>query len=123
MDNTCQSIKQHFTEIPTFTNIVMESSSVRYDTYRFLRDELKYKNVILSNLYLTKTIVSSKKKTDKIDTKILAVLLRGGYIVKYHMSDKKDHTAKTAGKIQKETCPMTDSSQKFDSWDFVIGWN
>ena len=89
MDNTHQSIKQYFTKIPTSANIVIESSSVRYDTYRFLRDELKYKNVILSNPYLTKAITSSKKKTDKIDAKILADLLRGGYIAECYVPDKK----------------------------------
>ena len=50
----------------------MESSSVWYGTYRFLTDELGYKNVTLSNPYLTKAIAASKK-TDKIDARILAV--------------------------------------------------
>ena len=67
----------------------MESSSVWYDTYRFFTDELKYKNVPFSNPYLTKAIASSKKKTDKIDAKILADLLCGGYIAKCYVPDKK----------------------------------
>ena len=89
VDNTHQSIKQHFAKIPISANIVMESSSVWYDTYRFLTDELKYKNVTLSNPYLTKAIAASKKKTDKIDAKILADLLRGGYIARCYVPDKK----------------------------------
>ncbi len=89
VENTHQSIKKHFTDIPLHANIVMESSSVWYDTYRFLTDELKYKNVTLSNPYLTKAIASSKKKTDKIDARILADLLRGGYIAKCYVPDKK----------------------------------
>ena len=67
----------------------MESSSVWYDTYRFLTDTLRYKNVILSNPYLTKAIASSKKNTDKIDAKILADLLCGGYITKCYVPNKK----------------------------------
>ena len=63
--------------------------SVWYDTYRFLTDELKYKNVTLSNPYLTKAIAASKKKTDKIDARILADLLRGGYIAKCYVPNKK----------------------------------
>ncbi len=89
VDNTHESIKKHFAKIPISANIVMESSSVWYDTYRFLTDTLGYKNVTLSNPYLTKAIAASKKKTDKIDAKILADLLRGGYIATCYVPDKK----------------------------------
>ena len=82
VDNTHKSIKKHFANIPLYASIVMESSSVWYDTYRFMTDTLGYK-VTLSNPYLTKAIAASKKKTDKIDAKILADLLRGGYIVEW----------------------------------------
>ena len=60
-----ESVKKHFADnnIPIHASIVMESSSVWYDTYRFLTDELGYKNVTLSNPYLTKAIAASKKKT------------------------------------------------------------
>ncbi len=66
VDNTHQSTKKHFAKIPISVNIVMESSSVWYDTYRFLTDELKYKNVILSNPYLTKAIADYLKGKDDI---------------------------------------------------------
>jgi len=89
VDNTHHSIKKHFASIPLYASIVMESSSVWYDTYRFLTDELGYKNVTLSNPYLTKAIAASKKKTDKIDAKILADLLRGGYIATCYVPNKK----------------------------------
>ncbi len=89
VDNTHQSIKKYFSDIPIHANLVMESSSVWYDTYRFMTDELGYKNVTLSNPYLTKAIAASKKKTDKIDAKILADLLRGGYIATCYVPNKK----------------------------------
>jgi len=54
VDNTHQSIKKHFADIPIHANIVMESSSVWYNTYRFLTDELGYKNVTLSTHILQK---------------------------------------------------------------------
>ncbi len=57
VENTHQSIKQHFAKILISANIVMESSSVWYDTYRFLTDELGYKNVTLSNPCSSKKIV------------------------------------------------------------------
>ncbi len=88
VENTHESIRKHFTDIPIHANIVMESSSVWYNTYRFLTDELGYKNVTLSNPYLTKAIAASKK-TDKIDARILADLLRGGYIATCHIPNKK----------------------------------
>lgn len=89
VDNTHESIKKYFTKISISANIVMESSSVWYNTYRFLTDELGYKNVTLSNPYLTKAIAASKKKTDKIDAKILTDLLRGGYIATCYVPNKK----------------------------------
>ena len=103
VENTHESIRKHFTDIPIHANIVMESSSVWYNTYRFLTDELGYKNVILSNPYLTKAIAASKKKTDKIDARILADLLRGGYIATCHVPNKKIVKHRQLGKIQKKT--------------------
>ena len=89
VENAHQSIRKHFAgTIPISANIVMESSSIWYDTYRFLADELGYQNVTLSNPYLTKAIAASKKKTDKVDAKVLADLLRGGYIAKCYVPDK-----------------------------------
>lgn len=39
--------------------------------------------------YQTRLIAESKKKTDKADTKVLADLLRGGYIVTCYVPDSK----------------------------------
>ena len=89
VENTNPSIKKYFKKIPLSANMVIESSSVWYSTYRFLTDDLGYKNVILSNPYLTKAIAASHKKTDKIDAKILADLLRGGYIPACYVPNKK----------------------------------
>ena len=46
-------------------------------------------DVTLSNPYQTKTMEYSKKKTDKIDAKILADLLRGGYIAQCYTPNKE----------------------------------
>ena len=123
VENTHESIRKHFTDIPIHANIVMESSSVWYGTYRFLTDKLGYKNVTLSNPYLTKVIAASKKKTDKIDAKILADLLRGGYIATCLCSKQKDSKTSPTGKIQKKTHSVENLSQKFCPWNFVAGGN
>ncbi|MEM2759928.1 MAG: transposase [Nitrososphaerales archaeon] len=52
--------------------------------YRLLSE--KY-HVILSNPVKTKAIASAKIKTDRIDAKILADLLRGGYIAECYVPD------------------------------------
>jgi transposase len=62
----------------------MESSSTWYHVYRFLSK--KY-NVILSNPVKTKAIASAKIKTDKINARALADLLRGGYIAECYVPD------------------------------------
>lgn len=69
------------------TKVVMESSSVWYGTYRYLTDHKKL-DVILSNPIKTKAIASAKIKTDKIDAKVLADLLRGGYIVQCYVPER-----------------------------------
>ena len=69
IENTQQAIRQALSKIPLSASVVMESSSVWYGVYRFITDVLGYK-VVLSNPYLTKAIIPSKKKTDKIDAKI-----------------------------------------------------
>jgi transposase len=64
----------------------MESSSVWYGLYRYMTDTLKM-DVILSNPYQTKAIAASKKKTDRVDARILADLHRGGYIAECYVAD------------------------------------
>lgn len=85
--NTRSNIKKIFRTIPKNSECVMESSSVWYGVFLFIRDELRF-DVILSNPYHTKAIAASKKKTDKIDAHILADLLRGGYISSCHVPEK-----------------------------------
>jgi transposase len=87
VQNTPATIRRAFAAIPQGARCVIESSSVWYEVFRFIRDDLGYE-VILSNPAQTKAIASSKKKTDKVDAHILADLLRGGYITESHVPDK-----------------------------------
>lgn len=66
----------------------MESSNVWYDTYRYA-SSLSSDDVILSNPIKTKAIASAKIKTDKVDAKVLADLLRGGYIAQCYVPDRR----------------------------------
>ena len=59
-------------------------------------------NVTLSNPLKTKAIAESKVKTDKVDSFMLANLLRGGYIIK-HTSYRID-AAKGDGQVQGKPC-------------------
>ena len=63
-------------------NVVVESSSTWYWVYRILS---KRHHVVLSNPAKTKAIASAKVKTDKIDSIVLANLLRGGYIAESYI--------------------------------------
>ena len=84
VQNTPAAIRREFAAIPQDTLCVMESSSVWYERFRFIRDDLGY-DTVLSNPAQTKAIAASKKKTDKVDAHILADLLRGGYIAESHV--------------------------------------
>ena len=81
--NNAESIDGFFQTINTNAKIVMESSSVWYNIYQKLQE--KGFDVTLSNPLKTKAIASAKIKTDKIDAKILADLLRGGYIAECYV--------------------------------------
>ena len=59
--------------------VVMESSSVWYNIYSYLSEE-KHLNVVLSNPVKTRAIASAK---------ILANLLRGGYIAECYVPDRR----------------------------------
>lgn len=80
------TVRKFFSKFPKRAKYVMESSSVWYALYRFMTDDLGL-DVVLSNPYQTKAIAASKKKTDKVDARILADLLRGGYIAECHVPD------------------------------------
>ena len=84
IQNAKRMIKKFISMIPKNAKYVMESSSVWYELFRMMRDDMKL-DVKLSNPYQTKAIAASKKKTDKVDAAILADLLRGGYINRCHV--------------------------------------
>ena len=74
--------------MPPNAKYVLESSSVWRETYRLMTEDMGL-DVILSNPYRTKIIAESKKKTDKVDARILADMLRGGYIAECHVPGKQ----------------------------------
>ncbi len=83
IQNNIQDLQKFFTNIKD-AKVVMESSNTWYHLYKLLSE--KY-HVIFSNPVKTKAIASAKIKTDKIDAKILADLLRGGYIAECYVPD------------------------------------
>ncbi len=83
-----KDVVKEFSKLPANSRCVLESSSVWYGMYRFLRNKLNL-DVMLSNPLATKRIAASKKKTDKVDAEVLADLLRGGYIAGCYVPDEK----------------------------------
>jgi transposase len=88
IENNTQQIDQFMNNLKgKNTKIVMESCNVWYNIYRHLKD--KRLDVTLSNPLKTKAIASAKIKTDKVDARVLADLLRGGYIAECYVPDKR----------------------------------
>ena len=81
-------VKREFAKFPDDAKYVLESSSVWYGMYGFLRDRMNL-DVVLSNPLVTKMIAASKKKTDRADARIPADLLRGGYIIECYIPDEE----------------------------------
>ncbi len=88
IQNTPKDIESAFLGFPKGTRMAIESSSIWKAPFFQLRDKMGF-DVILSNPYANRLIAQSKKKTDKIDAKILADLYRGGYLVECHIPSKK----------------------------------
>jgi len=61
--------------VPKDSKIVLESCSCWQYVYDYL-DDAEYKNLHLANPIRVRLIAESRKKTDKVDAKALANLLR-----------------------------------------------
>ncbi|MDG7043553.1 MAG: transposase [Nitrososphaerota archaeon] len=70
------------------SDIVMESSSTWYHVYDLL-SRAQGNHIILSNPVKTKAIASARVKTDKLDARALANLLRGGYIPECYIPSRE----------------------------------
>jgi transposase len=90
VDNNMIKVNEFFDSLHPGNNtkIVMESSCVWYNIYEYLSEERQL-DVSLSNPFKTRAIASAKIKTDKLDAVKLADLLRGGYIAKCYVPDRK----------------------------------
>ncbi len=75
IDNNLKQISGFFNDIDDKAHVVMESSSVWYNIYRYLSEERSF-NVILSNPVKTRAIASAKIKTDKLPYEISTYFLR-----------------------------------------------
>jgi transposase len=89
IDNNLRQISRFFDDVNNDkAHVVMESSSVWYNIYRYLSEERSF-DVVLSNPVKTRAIASAKIKTDKLDAVKLADLLRGGYIAECYVPNNK----------------------------------
>ncbi len=88
VQNSRKTLEASLRKIPPDAKYVLESSSVWRETYRLMTEDMGL-DVILSNPYRTKIIAESKKKTDKVDARVLADMLRGGYIAECHVPGKQ----------------------------------
>ena len=78
VENTPEDMEELLSMLPYGSRIAVESSSIWRDAYGRIKDAGF--DVVLSNPFKTKAIAYSKVKTDKVDAKILADLLRIGML-------------------------------------------
>ena len=88
VENNLEQVGRFFRNIDSTAQVVMESSCVWYNIYRYLSEE-KHLDVVLSNPIKTRALASAKIKTDKLDAVKLADLLRGGYIPECYVPDRR----------------------------------
>ncbi|MDG6991418.1 MAG: transposase, partial [Nitrososphaerota archaeon] len=74
IENTLDEMREFSESLPAQSSMVIESSSTWYWAHRLLSER---HDVVLSNPLKNKAIASAKIKTDKVDSIMLATLLRG----------------------------------------------
>ena len=72
--------------LPEPSSIAIESSSTWYWAHKLLSER---HSVVLSNPMKNKAIASAKVKTDKIDSIMLATLLRGGFLAESYVPPRE----------------------------------
>jgi transposase len=82
IENNLEEMKGFSESLPAQSSIVIESSSTWYWAHRLLSQRHQ---VTLSNPIKNKAIASAKVKTDKIDSIMLATLLRGGFVAECYV--------------------------------------
>ena len=87
LQNVAEWIAAYFDGLKEQTRIVIESMASWYWLYDLLVG--KGFEVVISNPAKTKAIASAKIKNDKIDSRMLAQLLRAGLIATVHVSNPK----------------------------------
>ena len=82
IENDLEKMRAFSESIPAESSLVIESSSTWYWAHRLLSER---HHVTLSNPIKNKAIASAKVKTDKIDSVMLATLLRGGFVAECYV--------------------------------------
>jgi len=82
IENDLDKMREFSESIPARSSLVIESSSTWYWAHRLLSQR---HDVTLSNPIKNKAIASAKVKTDKIDSVMLATLLRGGFVAECYV--------------------------------------
>jgi hypothetical protein len=92
LPNVKKNILDYFVTLEEETQIVIESMASRHWLYDVL--SVHHFNVVVSNHLKTKAIASAKIKNDKVDSHMLAQLLRAHLIATVHVSSLKTRKLK-----------------------------
>ena len=92
ISNKIVILKEYFESIPKPFQLAVEAT---YNWYFFVDLAESYADkVYLANSYELKAFAKRNKKTDKIDAKLIADVLRKGYLPSVHIADKKTRELK-----------------------------
>lgn len=96
--NQIWMLKEFFQEIPQPFSVAVEST---YNWYFFVDLAREYSNnVFLANSYELKAFAKRNKKTDKIDAKLIADILRKGFLPIVHITEKSSRELKEILKLR-----------------------
>ena len=86
--NDRNKIRRFLARFPKRTRYVLEASSVSQGVTEFMLDDLGL-DLVVSGPFHNKVIAMSKKKTDKVDARVLAAMLRDDAIISSYVPDRQ----------------------------------
>jgi transposase len=109
-----------FQSLGAHIEAVLEASMNWHYLYEILEEIECVDEIVLAHPYKTRIIAEAQVKTDKIDAKMLAILLRGNLIAQAHVSSKEARRRKEL--LRQRTCWVKMRTRIRNRTHRLLGW-
>lgn len=118
--NRKEGFEALFASLAARCRVVLEASMNWHYLYEILEEIECIDEIVLAHPYKTRIIAEAQVKTDKVDAKMLARLLRGGLIARAHVSSKEARRRKEL--LRQRTCWVKMRTRIRNRTHRLLGW-